>query len=36
MSKYQIGDEFTPKQIDEVVAFLKTLEGKLVDYGKQN
>ena len=32
MSKYQIGDEFSPKQIDEVVAFLKTLEGKLVDY----
>ncbi len=32
MSKYQIGDEFTPKQIDEVVAFLKTLEGKIVRY----
>jgi cytochrome c peroxidase len=32
MSKYQIGDEFTPKQIDDVVAFLKTLEGKLVVY----
>jgi cytochrome c peroxidase len=32
MSKYQIGEEFTPKQIDEVVAFLKTLEGKIVQY----
>ena len=32
MSKYQLGDEFTPNQIDDVVAFLKTLEGKLVSY----
>jgi len=32
MSKYQLGDEFTPKQIDEVVAFLKTLNGELVEY----
>ena len=32
MSKYQIGDEFTPRQIDDMVAFLKTLEGKLVKY----
>ncbi|TET88104.1 MAG: c-type cytochrome [Sulfurovum sp.] len=32
MSKYQIGNEFTPKQIDDVVAFLKTLEGELVEY----
>jgi cytochrome c peroxidase len=32
MSKYQIGDEFTPTQIDEVVAFLKTLDGELVEY----
>jgi len=32
MSKYQLGDEFSPKQIDEVVAFLKTLEGELVSY----
>ncbi|RRS30583.1 MAG: cytochrome C peroxidase [Epsilonproteobacteria bacterium (ex Lamellibrachia satsuma)] len=32
MSKYQIGNEFTPEQIDDVVAFLKTLEGKLVVY----
>ena len=32
MSKYQIGNEFTPEQIDDVVAFLKTLEGGLVEY----
>jgi len=32
MSKYQIGNEFTPEQIDDVVAFLKTLEGELVEY----
>jgi len=32
MSKYQVGDEFTPKQIDDMVAFLKTLDGEIVDY----
>ena len=32
MSKYQLGNEFTPTQIDEVVAFLKTLDGKLIEY----
>jgi len=32
MSKYQLGNEFTPMQIDEVVAFLKTLDGELVEY----
>ena len=32
MSKYQIGDEFTKEQIDDMVAFLKTLEGELVEY----
>lgn len=32
MSKYQIGDEFSPQQIDDVVAFLKTLEGEIVAY----
>ena len=32
MSKYQLGNEFTPKQIDEVVEFLKTLDGELVKY----
>ncbi len=32
MSKYQIGQEFNKEQIDDVVAFLKTLEGELVEY----
>jgi len=32
MSKYQLGDEFTPNQIDDVVAFLKSLDGELVEY----
>ena len=32
MSKYQIGDEFTPGQIDDVVAFLKSLDGDVVEY----
>jgi len=32
MSKYQLGREFTPIQIDEVVAFLETLDGTLVKY----
>ena len=32
MSKYQIGEEFTPNQIDDVIAFLKSLEGELVKY----
>ncbi len=32
MSKYQMGDEFTPIQIDEVVEFLKSLDGELVEY----
>ena len=32
MSKYQIGDEFTKEQIDDMVAFLKTLDGELVEY----
>ena len=32
MSKYQIGEEFSPKQIEDVVAFLKTLEGEIVAY----
>ncbi len=32
MSKYQVGDEFTPKEIDDVVEFFKTLEGELVPY----
>ncbi len=32
MSKYQLGNEFTPEQIDDVVAFLKTIEGDVVEY----
>jgi len=32
MSKYQTGDEFTKEQIDDMVAFLKTLDGELVEY----
>ena len=32
MSKYQVGEEFTKEQIDDVVAFLKTLEGEVVRY----
>jgi len=32
MSKYQVGREFTPKQIDDMVEFLKTLDGELVEY----
>jgi cytochrome c peroxidase len=30
MSKYQIGEEFNDKQIEDMVAFLKTLEGETV------
>ncbi len=32
MSKYQLGNEFTKEQIDDVVAFLNTLEGSVVGY----
>jgi cytochrome c peroxidase len=32
MSKYQIGKEFDAAQIDDMVTFLKTLEGDIVDY----
>ncbi|RLA70426.1 MAG: cytochrome-c peroxidase [Epsilonproteobacteria bacterium] len=32
MSKYQIGDEFSPEEIEDMVAFLKTLDGELVEY----
>jgi len=31
MSKYQVGQEFTKTQIADVVAFLKTLEGRIVE-----
>ncbi len=32
MSKYQLGNEFTAKEIDEVVAFLESLDGEIVEY----
>jgi len=32
MSKYQLGNEFNEAQIEEMVAFLKTLDGELVVY----
>ncbi len=32
MGKHQVGVELTKIQIDEIVAFLKTLNGKIVDY----
>jgi cytochrome c peroxidase len=32
MAKHQIGVHLTKEQIDEIVEFLKTLEGDLVDY----
>lgn len=32
MSKYQLGNEFSKDQIDDVVEFLKTLEGSVVEY----
>lgn len=34
ISKYQPGNAFTPKQIDDVSAFFKTLEGNPVEYIK--
>ncbi len=32
MGKHQIGVDFTKEQIDDIVAFLKTLEGEIVNY----
>ncbi len=32
MSKYQVGDEFSPQEIEYMVEFFKTLEGTLVPY----
>ena len=32
MSKYQLGEEFSKEQIDDVVEFLKSLEGEIVEY----
>ena len=34
MGKHQLGIELSEVQIDELVAFLKTLEGDIVDYSK--
>jgi len=36
MGRHQIGINFTKKQIDEIVEFLKTLEGEIVDYNLTN
>ena len=33
MAKHQLGMNLTDKQVDEIVAFLKSLEGDIVDYG---
>lgn len=33
MAKHQLGRNLTLAQIDEIVAFLRTLEGDIVDYG---
>jgi cytochrome c peroxidase len=32
MSKYQLGKEFTPAEINDTVEFLKSLSGKIVEY----
>jgi cytochrome c peroxidase len=32
MGIYQVGVDFTPKQLDDMEAFLKSLEGEIVDY----
>jgi len=32
MSKYQLGNEFSKRDIDDVVAFLKSLEGEIREY----
>ncbi len=32
MSKYQVGDEFNTQEIEDMVAFFKTLEGELIPY----
>ncbi|WP_143145190.1 cytochrome-c peroxidase [Arcobacter sp. LA11] len=35
MGRHQLGLNLTNKQIDEIVAFLKTLEGNIVDYSSE-
>ena len=32
MSQYQVGNEFSPKEIEDMVAFFESLEGELVSY----
>jgi len=32
MGKHQLGMQFTDAQLDEIVEFLKSLEGDVVDY----
>ena len=32
MGKYQLGIDFSESQIDEIVAFLKTLQGEIIEY----
>ena len=34
MGKHQVGLNLSDQQIDEIVEFLKTLEGNVVDYSK--
>lgn len=36
MAKHQLGIHLTPRQRDDIVAFLKTLEGEIVDYKLNN
>ncbi len=33
MSKYQLGKEFSSTEINDTISFLKSLNGKIVDYG---
>jgi cytochrome c peroxidase len=33
MGIHQVGRHLTPNQIDEIVEFLRSLEGNIVDYG---
>ena len=32
MSRYQVGNEFSPKEVEDIIEFFKTLEGELVTY----
>jgi cytochrome c peroxidase len=33
MARHQLGRHMSDEQIDEIVAFLRTLDGEIVDYG---